>query len=136
MRKEAYEAIRNDVKLDIVGSDKDPQAVKYSVLNAKAAGVDEDIVFSLSNLTNFNTNARRGSIITNPPYGERLEDEKSTKELYKLMSEKFSKYVGFDKNIITSFEGFESVFGKKADKNRKLFNGKIKAYYYQYYGEK
>ena len=102
----------------------------------KKGGVEDDIILEYKNFLDIEMEARQGCLITNPPYGDRLLDEKAVERLYGLLGDvcrmripKWSYY------IITSYEEFEKCFGGKASKNRKLYNGGIKCYYYQYYGE-
>lgn len=128
----AYSMIDRERRLDIEGYDKDPQAIKVSLANAKLAGVDEDIKFKLRKMEAFSTTAKEGTIIVNPPYGERMEDKPAVSALYRAMGEKFGGLRGFSKYVITSFEGFEKEYGEKSDSNRKLFNGRIKTYYYNF----
>ncbi|MCD6435516.1 MAG: class I SAM-dependent RNA methyltransferase [Clostridiales bacterium] len=136
-RKEAYDAIDNEKELSLEGYDIDPRAIRVAIENAELAGVKNCIHFQARDIKDFSTNKKHGYIIINPPYGERLGgtiDE--VKELYKEMGEKFNPLTTWSKYIITSYEDFESEYGQKSTKNRKLYNGKIKTYYYQYYGER
>ena len=130
---EAKQAI-NDHHVVIYASDIDPNSIAIAKENAKLAGVEDYIEFSVSDFKKINYNEPYGILITNPPYGERLEDEDKAKSLTRDMGKVFNKLDTWSKYIITSVGGFESIYGKKADKERKLFNGTIKVRFYQYYG--
>lgn len=136
VRTEAYGAVDHDVQMNIQGYDCDPRSIKQAMINSDLAGLDEDIHFQVRDVAEFSTKVKYGYVITNPPYGERLGDEEQVAALYKLMGEKLLPNDTWSFNIITAHEGFERSFGKKATKNRKLFNGKLKCYYYQYFGQR
>lgn len=135
-RKKAFEAIQQDVEVFINGYDMDPRAIAIARENADLAGVDDLIHFQVRNISDFSTSKPYGHIICNPPYGERLNEQAEVEKLYKLMGKVFADYPRWSKYIITSYENFEKVYGTKATKNRKLYNGRIKTYYYQYFGER
>lgn len=130
----AENAINKDANINIYASDINAESVSIAKANASLAGVYDCITFSVSDFKNINYNDDYGIIISNPPYGERLDNIYEVKQLYRDMGVKFSKLDTWSKYIITSFEGFENLIGKKADRERKLYNGKIKVRYYQYYG--
>ena len=88
------------------------------------------------NVADFTSREEYGFIITNPPYGERLGEEREVISLYKTMAKTFEKLLTWSYGILTSYEEFEKVFGKRADKKRKLFNGQLLCHYYQYNGPK
>ncbi len=136
VRTEAYNAVNHEVEMNIQGYDCDPRSIKQAAINSDLAGLDEDIHFQVRDVAEFSTKVKYGYVITNPPYGERLGDEEQVAALYKLMGEKLLPNDTWSFNIITAHEGFERSFGKKATKNRKLFNGKLKCYYYQYFGQR
>ncbi|MBN2260798.1 MAG: class I SAM-dependent RNA methyltransferase [Clostridiales bacterium] len=136
LREEARSLINITEELSIEGYDYDPKAIRVAIENAKLAGVGDAIHFQVRDLKDLSTQKQYGYIISNPPYGERLSDQNSVKELYREMGKKFIPMKTWSKYIITSFDGFEEAFGQKSTKNRKLYNGKIKTYYYQYFGEK
>lgn len=136
VKTEAFNAVNHDVELNIQGYDCDPRSIKQAKINSDLAGVDEDIHFQVRDIAEFSTKVKYGYVITNPPYGERLGDENEVLELYKLMGDKLIPNETWSFNIITAHEGFERAFGKRSTKNRKLFNGKLKCYYYQYFGQK
>jgi putative N6-adenine-specific DNA methylase len=98
--------------------------------------VEEYIAFQKMPLQKFSSSKKYGFIISNPPYGERLGEKKEVENLYRDMGEVFSTLEKWSYFIITAHTEFEKYFGKKSHKNRKLYNGRLKCYYYQYFGEK
>jgi len=135
-RKEAHESRIKDVELHIYGSDIDEKAVKLSKDNAGKANVDKYITFEKKDVRTITPPGDYGCIICNPPYGERLGELKEVESLYREIGIIFKRLDAWSYYILTSHEGFERLFGRKADKNRKLYNGMIKCYYYQYFGPK
>lgn len=135
-RKEAQAAIRSDIQLDIAGFDIDGRMVEIAKKNAFAAGVDQDIAFKQMRLQDFRTDKVNGVIISNPPYGERLLDEDAILALYKDMGQTFEPLKTWSHFILTSDEQFETRFGRKADKKRKLYNGTLKVDLYQFFGQR
>ncbi|SNX53280.1 class I SAM-dependent RNA methyltransferase [Thermoanaerobacterium sp. RBIITD] len=133
-RKEAFDLIKKDVELNIKGYDINNDAVKLSKSNAEKAGVDEFIIFKNVPLKDLKTDDKYGIIICNPPYGERMGELKEVERLYREMGHIFKSFDTWSYYIITSHDEFEKLFGKKATKRRKLYNGMIKTTYYQYYG--
>lgn len=133
---EAEDAILRDVKMNIQGYDLDSGIVKCAMQNAKEAGVDEHIHFQQRDMRDLSSPKKYGFIITNPPYGERLEDKADLPKLYKDIGATFDKLDTWSKFIITSYEDAEKYLGRKATKNRKIYNGMIKSYFYQYMGPK
>ena len=133
---EAEDAILRDVKMNIQGSDLDSGIVKCAMQNAREAGVDEHIHFQQRDMRDLSSPKKYGFIITNPPYGERLEDKADLPKLYKDIGATFDKLDTWSKFIITSYEDAEKYLGRKATKNRKIYNGMIKSYFYQYMGPK
>lgn len=137
VRKEAYSAIKHDVETPYLqGYDIDSRSIAIARENAELAGVDDIIHLQVRDLNEFSTQIPYGYIIANPPYGERLEEQAAVEKLYKSMGKVFAKYPRWSKYIITSYEQFEKAYGSQATKNRKLYNGRIKTYFYQYFGEK
>ena len=132
--KEALKAIDQEIKLDIYASDISQKAIEAAKENAEEAGVLDDITFTKQDFKFVNYSHDYGVIISNPPYGERIGEDVEIKKLYKDMGFRFSKLPTWSKYIITSFEDFEGVYRHKADRQRKLYNGKIETRYYQYYG--
>ena len=133
---EAEDAILRDVKMNIQGYDLDSGIVKCAIQNAREAGVDEHIHFQQRDMRDLSSPKKYGFIITNPPYGERLEDKADLPKLYKDIGTTFDKLDTWSKFIITSYEDAERYLGRKATKNRKIYNGMIKSYFYQYMGPK
>jgi putative N6-adenine-specific DNA methylase len=137
-RDEAFSNERETSK-KFIGYDIDSDIIELAIENAENAYVDDIITFKNEDLRNLkNTeNYTNGVIISNPPYGVRLEDEEYVADLYREMGKIYKKYYkDFEFYLITSNEDFEKYFGKKSDKNRKLYNGGIKCYYYQYFNRK
>ncbi len=132
-REEAQDLIVNP-EVEIYASDLDKKVFDYALENAKIAGVADSILFEKKPLSEFSSRKKYGCIVTNPPYGERMTMDSSLKDLYREMGRVFSNLDSWSYFIITSFEEFEKYFGTKGDKNRKLYNGKIKSYFYQYLG--
>ena len=132
--EEAEDQILRDVKMSIQGYDIDSSIVKCAMENARAAGVDRQIHFQQRSVAELSHPKKYGFIITNPPYGERLEEKEELPDLYRMIAASFDRLDTWSKYIITSYEDAEKYLGRKADKNRKIYNGMIKAYYYQYLG--
>ncbi|MGM0601730.1 MAG: THUMP domain-containing class I SAM-dependent RNA methyltransferase [Bacillota bacterium] len=134
-REEAEEKIKSsaDVRL-IMGYDKDPDAVSAARFHAENAGVSDLIHFQEKDFKDFSTNRKYGYLISNPPYGERLSEREEVEKLYRQMGEKLLPLETWSYYILSSHSNFEDVFGKKASKRRKLYNGGIECQYYQYYG--
>lgn len=133
-REVAKAAILKDVQLNIKGYDRDDRALKMAMLNAKQAGVSKYIQFENRDLKDLSLETPYGSLITNPPYGERLEEVEQIEVLYTLLGKRMKAYPRWSVFVITAYDHFERCYGTKATKNRKLFNGRIQCYYYQYYG--
>ncbi len=133
---EAFDSVKRDLEMNIQGYDIDNEMVKIARENAKLAGVDEHIHFQQKAMKELSSNKKYGFIITNPPYGERLEDKKAMEPLYKEMGQTFMALDTWSYYIISGFEEAQRFFGRKADKNRKIYNGMMKTYLYQYMGPK
>ena len=133
---EAHDLVNTDVDVDIQGYDLNPDAVKAARQNAKDAGVDHLIHFQERAVKDLRHPKKYGFIITNPPYGERLEEKKDLPALYKEFGESFKRLDTWSAYMITSYEEAEKYFGRKADKNRKIYNGMLKTYFYQFQGPK
>ena len=137
---EAYDEARDlekeNVEMHIQGYDLDSQIVKCAMQNAEDAGVGQYIHFQARNVKELSNPKSYGFIITNPPYGERLEDKEALPELYKIIGERYRRLDKWSMYLITSYEDAERYIGRKADKNRKIYNGMIKSYYYQFMGPK
>ncbi|HHV26558.1 MAG TPA: class I SAM-dependent RNA methyltransferase [Tissierellia bacterium] len=133
-RISARKAIIQDRDLKIIASDIDKKAAKIAEENAFEIGVDDCIEFKTEDVLNLKLNDEYGVIISNPPYGERIGEKKEVEKLYRGIGKKFNKLDTWSIYILTSNTGFEKLYGKKADRRRKLFNGRIRVDYYQYYG--
>ena len=133
---EANDLVDLSVQTDIQGYDIDGDIVRAARANAKAAGVDELIHFQQRSVSDLSHPKKYGFLITNPPYGERIEDKKNLPELYKTIGERFAGLDSWSAYIITAYEDTERYFGRKADKNRKIYNGMMKTYFYQFLGPK
>ena len=133
---EANDLVDLSVQTDIQGYDIDGDIVRAARANAKAAGVDELIHFQQRSVSDLSHPKKYGFLITNPPYGERIEDKKNLPELYKTIGERFAALDSWSAYIITAYEDTERYFGRKADKNRKIYNGMMKTYFYQFLGPK
>ena len=132
-REAAKEMIERD-EFRLLGSDIDRHSIQLAMENAKLAGVDDVIAFQKLDVSEFSSSKRVGTIITNPPYGERLSTKKEVEELYQTMGKTFEKLDDWSYFILTGHLNFERYFGRRATKNRKLYNGNILTYLYQYYG--
>ena len=133
---EANDLVDISVQTDIQGYDIDGDIVRAARANAKTAGVDELIHFQQRSVSDLSHPKKYGFLITNPPYGERIEDKKNLPELYKTIGERFAALDSWSAYIITAYEDTERYFGRKADKNRKIYNGMMKTYFYQFLGPK
>lgn len=131
VREEAENAV-NDLEFVIYGSDMDGRILKTARQNAIKAGVDEFTNFQKLPVEEFSSKKRNAFIITNPPYGERLGEEKQVRKLYERLGELYRELPDWSFFILTSYYEFEKCFRRKADKNRKLYNGRLQCYYYQY----
>ena len=134
--EEAKSKIRTDVELNIQGYDLDGEIVKAARQNARMAGVDQYIHFQQRPVNQLNHPKKYGFIITNPPYGERLEEKAAMPPLYKEIGEAFARLDTWSFYVITSYEDAQKYIGRKADKNRKIYNGMLKTYLYQFMGPK
>lgn len=132
-RDRARSLVLKDSRLVAYGSDIDEASLEIAKANAKRAGVEKYITFEKADIRNFEPKSEKGTLICNPPYGERLLDLKEAEEIYKIMGKKFVSRHGWAYYVISPSEDFEVFFGKKADKRRKLYNGMIKCQVYMYY---
>ncbi|MGI6003417.1 MAG: THUMP domain-containing class I SAM-dependent RNA methyltransferase [Lachnospiraceae bacterium] len=133
---EADDLIRTDVEMNIQGYDIDNDVIHVAMNNAREAGVDRYIHFQQRDVRDLHNPKKYGFIITNPPYGERLEDKETLPALYRQIGESYRGLDSWSMFIITSYEDAQKYIGRKADRNRKIYNGMIKTYYYQYMGPK
>lgn len=133
---EANDLIVRDIETDIQGYDIDPQMTKIARENAALAGVDHLIHFQTRDVAQLSHPKKYGFIITNPPYGERLMDKAELKSLYQVLGERYKMLDSWSMYLITSYENTQQDLGRKADKNRKIYNGMMKTYFYQFQGPK
>ena len=137
---DAYEEAKEDVdmpqSLNVQGYDLDPKMVKIARENAKLAGVEHLIHFQERDIKDLASPKKYGFIVTNPPYGERLEEKENLPELYSTIGERFKNMDTWSMYLISSYQDCEKYIGRKADKNRKIYNGMLKTYFYQFMGPK
>ena len=134
--EEARDMIRDDVEMNIQGYDLDGEIVKAARENAGRAGVDKYIHFQQRDVADLNNPKKYGFIITNPPYGERIAEKEELPQIYKTFGERFKQLDTWSAYMITSYENAERDMGRKADKNRKIYNGMMKTYFYSFMGPK
>ena len=133
---EAQDLVCKEIQTDIQGYDIDADVLRVARHNAKLAGVEDLIHFQQRAVKALSHPKKYGFVITNPPYGERLEDQKTLPSIYRDFGEQFRKLDSWSAFFITSYEDAQRYFGGKASKNRKIYNGMIKTYYYSYLGPK
>ncbi|HER8860946.1 N6-adenine-specific DNA methylase [Streptococcus pyogenes] len=136
VRDDAEQEANYEIELDISGFDIDGRMIEIAKSNAEEAGLSDVITFKQMRLQDFRTDKINGVVISNPPYGERLLDDKAIDILYNEMGQTFAPLKTWSKFILTSDELFELKYGQKADKKRKLYNGTLKVDLYQFYGER
>lgn len=136
VRDEAEEKANYDIELDISGFDIDGRMIEIAKKNAEEAGLGDVIKLKQMRLQDLKTDKINGVIISNPPYGERLLDDKAVDILYNEMGQTFAPLKTWSKFILTSDEQFERKYGTQADKKRKLYNGTLRVDLYQFYGER
>lgn len=132
-RSRAREQIRRDAPFEALGGDTDPEAVRLTLENAEKAGVGKSVTAAVRDLRAFVPEGESGVVLCNPPYGERLLDVRAAEELYRVMGRVFQPKKGWTYAVISPHEDFEALFGRKADKRRKLYNGMLKCQLYLYY---
>ena len=135
-REEACERIDLTAETNIQGYDIDGNVVKAARENARLAGVEKMIHFQQRPVSELSHPGKYGFIVTNPPYGERLEEKAALPELYRTLGERFAMLDTWSMYFISSYEDAERYIGRRADKNRKIYNGMLKTYFYQYPGPK
>ena len=135
-KKEAEDLIDRETKLSIQGYDLDTSALDAARGNLSLAGLEGNIHFQQRDMRDISSAKKYGFIITNPPYGERLEEKEAMPQLYREMGKAFQKLDEWSYYIITGFEDAPKYFGRKPDKNRKIYNGMMKTYFYSYQGAK
>ena len=131
---EAFDLVDDGVETDIQGYDIDDHMVSIARENARLAGVDHLIHFQTRPVSQLSHPKKYGFIITNPPYGERLEEKKDLPALYRTLGQRFAALDSWSLYLITSYENAEQDIGRKADKNRKIYNGMMKTYFYRFQG--
>jgi putative N6-adenine-specific DNA methylase len=134
--EEANDVKRSSVELNIQGYDLDGEIIKAARQNAILAEVDQYIHFQQRSVSDLSHSKKYGFIITNPPYGERLEEKEALPKLYKEIGRTFNALDSWSYFIITSYEDAQKYIGRTADKNRKIYNGMMKTYFYQFMGPK
>ena len=133
-REEAEESVDLSGKPDIQGYDIDEHMVGIARENARLAGVEQLIHFQRRDVEQLSHPKKYGFIITNPPYGERLQDREQIPALYRTIGERFRGLDSWSMYLISAYENAEQEIGRKADRNRKIYNGMMKTYYYQFLG--
>ena len=135
-REEARDTMLADSPFEAYATDIDPKCVEIAQASAKRAGVEKNInVFQMDAL-DIDTLGRRGTVVTNPPYGDRLLTREEADDLYRAMGQAFSRLGRWQIYVITQSEDFQKLYGRRADKIRKLYNGMIPCYYYQFFKTK
>ena len=134
--EEAEDLINLSVDTDIQGFDIDENVIKIARSNAANAGVEKLIHFQARSVAELSHHKKYGFIITNPPYGERLEDKETLPAIYSAFGKQFAKLDSWSAYMITSYDDAVKYFGRKADKNRKIYNGMLKTYFYSFMGPK
>ncbi len=134
VRTEARDLRKRDLPAPIMAYDHDPGAIRLSQRGATDAGVGGSIRFGCQEVSDLRTPLEYGCIITNPPYGERLGDNEEVEAVYRVMGQTFASLESWSQYILTSYKGFERLFGRRADRRRKLYNGRLECQYYQYQG--
>ena len=134
--EEANDMLDLDVEVDIQGYDIDDKMVSIARENARLAGVEQMIHFQRRGVDQLSHPKKYGFLITNPPYGERIEDKANLPDLYRTLGERYKALDSWSLYVISAYEKAEQYLGRKADKNRKIYNGMMKTYYYQFMGPK
>lgn len=132
----AFQAIKQEDKLKIYASDIDPKAIECAKENAMEAGVDDCIEFSIRPVSQVKPGTEYGIVICNPPYGNRIGEKEKLAEIYHTLGRNFRIRKTWSVYVLTAEEQFEDLYGQKADRKRKLFNGNIRVDYYQFYGQR
>lgn len=133
---EAASMVNMEVETDIQGYDIDDKMVAVARENARLAGVEDMIHFQRRSVENLSHPKKYGFIITNPPYGERLEDKETLPAIYRTLGERYMALDSWSMYVISAYGQAEQDIGRKADKNRKIYNGMMKTYFYQFMGPK
>jgi putative N6-adenine-specific DNA methylase len=133
-RRETHDLLSSNQILDLSGTDINPATIKNARVNAAEAGVEALIHFQVRPFSELSSKKKYGKIICNPPYGERLGNQNEVEILYQEMGEIYKTLDTWSWYTLTAHENFERLFGRRASKRRKLYNGNIKVHYYQYFG--
>ena len=133
---EANDMVNTNIETDIQGYDLDGDVIKIARRNAENAGVANLIHFQQRDVAKLSHPKKYGFIITNPPYGERLEEKEALPAIYSALGRQFAQLDSWSAYVITSYQDIEKYFGRKADKNRKIYNGMLKTYFYSFIGPK
>jgi len=133
-REEAQDHIIQTQQLGITGMDKDLQVLKLARYHSRQAGLENRLIFKCQDIKLLDSKYEYGYFISNPPYGERLSEKHEVESLYREMTKVFAKLKTWSFYVLTSHSGFERLVNRKADKKRKLFNGRIECSYYQFFG--
>ena len=133
---EANDMVNTNIETDIQGYDLDGDVIKIARRNAENAGVANLIHFQQRDVAKLSHPKKYGFIITNPPYGERLEEKEALPAIYSALGRQFAQLDSWSAYVITSYQDIEKYFGRKADKNRKIYNGMLKTYFYSFVGPK
>ncbi len=136
IRDEADLKADYDKEVDIMAYDVDGNMIDVAKINAQEAGLLHDIQFKQLAVQDFKTDKINGVVVSNPPYGERLEDKRSVEKLYKDLGKVFKPLTSWSKYFLTSDLEFEKFYGQKVTKKRKLYNGYLRTDYFQYWGKK
>lgn len=136
LRDTALDAANYDVELDITGYDIDGQMIEIAKANARAAGLSQAITFKQLAVKDWHTDKLNGVLVANPPYGERMSDLASVRELYRQMGQLYRAMPTWSKYILTADLEFETYYGAPATKRRKLYNGALRTDLFQYWGKK
>jgi putative N6-adenine-specific DNA methylase len=133
-RRETHDLLDSNQILDLSGTDINPAAIKNARFSAAEAGVGDLIHFQVRPFSELSSKKKYGKVICNPPYGERLGNQKEVESLYQEMGKIYKTLDTWSWYTLTAHENFEKLFGRRASKRRKLYNGNIKVHYYQYFG--
>lgn len=134
--EEAQDVVDTSVQTDIQGYDIDGDVLRFARENAKRAGVAHMIHFQQRSVSELHHPKKYGFLVTNPPYGERMEERENLPKLYQQLGESYRGLDAWSMYVITGYEGMERDIGRKADKKRKIYNGMLKTYFYQFMGPK
>lgn len=134
--EESLDNEKRDIKIDFRGFDIDPKAIKLCNHHAENLGLKEKLKFSVCDVKNLKLDREYGTICTNPPYGERVYDKEEAEACYKNLGKVLKENSGWSLFLITGHKAFERYFGKKSDRNRKMYNSNKECRYYYYYGKK